>query len=181
MLDLYAVCFQPWTPRKRELAAKMWSLAGDFPGGLVVKTSPSNQEIWVRSLVGELKFHRPHGPKPKIYNRSNIVNSRKTLNMVVSSIYIYKWSLTTLWYPTLEGPSPPFSHLLVDQHGTCSEYDLSSHQSLTFTLGRHGSFFFRRTLRPTRGSCPMPLFHPSSVVFLYFPSVFRKKNSTCIY
>ena len=37
---------------------------GDFPGGPVVKTSPSNaKRVWVRSLVGELRSHMPHGQK----------------------------------------------------------------------------------------------------------------------
>ena len=29
----------------------------DFPGGPVVKTSPSNAGVWVQSLVGELRSH----------------------------------------------------------------------------------------------------------------------------
>ena len=53
--------------------------AGDFPGGPVVKTSPSSV---VRFMVGELKSHLPRSPKTIKRNRSNIVtNSIKTLNI----------------------------------------------------------------------------------------------------
>ena len=38
---------------------------GGFPGGPVVKTSPSNTEDSVRSLVTELRFHMPQGQKAK--------------------------------------------------------------------------------------------------------------------
>ena len=54
----------------------------DFPGGPVVKTSPSNEGGAVPSLVGKLRSHMPLGQKPKTQNRSNIVtNSIKTLKM----------------------------------------------------------------------------------------------------
>ena len=36
---------------------------GDFPGGPVVKTSPSNVGVRVWSLVGELRSHMPRGQK----------------------------------------------------------------------------------------------------------------------
>ena len=36
----------------------------DFPGGTVVRTSPSNA-TGVGSLVRELRFHIPHGKKTK--------------------------------------------------------------------------------------------------------------------
>ena len=55
----------------------------DFPGGPVVKTSPSNARMQVWSLTGEIRSHMPQGQKPKTYNRSNIVtNSIKTFKMV---------------------------------------------------------------------------------------------------
>ena len=54
--------------------------AGTFPGSSVVKTSLSNARVKILSLVGELRFHLPHGQKTKTENRSNIVtNSIKTL------------------------------------------------------------------------------------------------------
>ena len=38
---------------------------GDFPVGPVAETSPSNAGagVQVRSLVGEVRFHMPHGQK----------------------------------------------------------------------------------------------------------------------
>ena len=36
-----------------------------FPGGPVVKTALSMQRTQVRSLVGELRSHMPHGQKKK--------------------------------------------------------------------------------------------------------------------
>ena len=36
-----------------------------FPGGPVVGNLPSNAGVQVRSLVGELRVHMPHGPKSK--------------------------------------------------------------------------------------------------------------------
>ena len=52
---------------------------GDFSGGPVVKTLPSSAGGAVRSLVGKLRSHMPHGQKTKTQNRSNIVtNSIKT-------------------------------------------------------------------------------------------------------
>ena len=54
--------------------------AGTFPGSSVVKTSLSNARVKILSLVGELRFHLPHGQKTKTEKRSNIVtNSIKTL------------------------------------------------------------------------------------------------------
>ena len=54
--------------------------AGTFPGSSVVKTSLSNARVKILSLVGELRFHLPHGQKTKTENRSNIVtNSIKAL------------------------------------------------------------------------------------------------------
>ena len=68
---------------------KFW----DFPGGQVVKTSPSNAGDkgsvcgWGAkiSAVGELRSHMPYGQKKKqnMNNRNSIVtNSIKTLKMV---------------------------------------------------------------------------------------------------
>ena len=37
----------------------------DFPGSSVVRTLPSNQEMGVQSLVGELRSHMPCGQKAK--------------------------------------------------------------------------------------------------------------------
>ena len=46
----------------------------------MVKTLPSNERAWVRSLVGELQSHMPGSLKTKAKNRSNIVtNLIKTL------------------------------------------------------------------------------------------------------
>ena len=45
----------------------------DFAGGPVVKTSPSNAGVWVRSLVGELRSNMPRGQKTKTHTkRSNM-------------------------------------------------------------------------------------------------------------
>ena len=38
---------------------------GDFPGGPMVKTLPSNAGVPVQSLVGELRSHMPCNQKPK--------------------------------------------------------------------------------------------------------------------
>ena len=38
---------------------------GDFPGGLVVKTSPFNAGVWVHYLIGVLRSHMPHSQKTK--------------------------------------------------------------------------------------------------------------------
>ena len=40
-------------------------LCWGFPGGPVVKTSPSKTGVWVRSLAGELRSHMPAGQKTK--------------------------------------------------------------------------------------------------------------------
>ena len=55
----------------------------NFPGGPVVKTSPSRAgEQWVDPPLGKLRSHMPGGQKHKTENRSNIVtNSVKTLKM----------------------------------------------------------------------------------------------------
>ena len=37
----------------------------DFPGGPAVKTSPSNEGVWVPSLVKELRPLMLHTKKPK--------------------------------------------------------------------------------------------------------------------
>ena len=56
--------------------------ARDFLNSPVVKTSPSN--MWVRSLVGEIRSHMPPAQKKaKTLNRSNIVtNLIKTFRVV---------------------------------------------------------------------------------------------------
>ena len=36
---------------------------GDFPGGPSVKTSPLSAELWVQSLVRELRFYVAHSQK----------------------------------------------------------------------------------------------------------------------
>ena len=38
---------------------------GDFPGGLVVKTSPFNAGMWVQYLTGVLRSHMSHSQKTK--------------------------------------------------------------------------------------------------------------------
>ena len=41
------------------------------------------QGVWIRSLVGKLRAHRPRGQKTQTQNRSDTVtNSAKTLKMV---------------------------------------------------------------------------------------------------
>ena len=42
---------------------------GDFPGGPVIKTLPSNKRAQVQSLVGELRFHMPQVTKPMHHNQ----------------------------------------------------------------------------------------------------------------
>ena len=56
---------------------------GDFPGGPVVKTSPSNAGGEGSIHGRELRSHMPRGQKTKTENRSNLVtDSIKTLKMV---------------------------------------------------------------------------------------------------
>ena len=56
---------------------------GDFPGGPVVKTSPSNAGGEGQIPGRELRSHMPQGQKTKTQNRSNLVtDSIKTLKMV---------------------------------------------------------------------------------------------------
>ena len=60
-----------------------WKGSWDFPGGPVVKTSPSNQGVWVQAPVRELGSHMPHGQNIKTQNRNNVViKSVKTLKMI---------------------------------------------------------------------------------------------------
>ena len=57
----------------------LWGL----PWHPMVKTSPSNAGVWVRSLVWELRFPLPCGQNTKTQSRSNTVtDSIKTLKMV---------------------------------------------------------------------------------------------------
>ena len=41
------------------------SKAGDFLDGSAIKTLPSNARVEVRSLVRELRYHKPRGQKKK--------------------------------------------------------------------------------------------------------------------
>ena len=78
-LFLSSLILGSWPRYIEELMIKMTD--GVFPGGLMVKTLPSNAGD-VQSLVGELRSHKPHGqrPKHKTEARSSIVtHSRKTL------------------------------------------------------------------------------------------------------
>ena len=69
----------PKSEQRTNLNTKPWGL----PGGLVVKPLFPVQGLWVRSPVGELRFHMPCSQKTKTKNGSNIVtNSIKTLKMV---------------------------------------------------------------------------------------------------
>ena len=45
--------------------------ARDFLNGPVVKTSPSN--MWVRSLVGEIRSHMPPGQKKKQKHKTEAI------------------------------------------------------------------------------------------------------------
>ena len=57
---------------------KKESLSRDFPGGPVVKTSPSNAEDMGLTPGRRLRFNMPFSQKTKTYNRSNIaLNSIK--------------------------------------------------------------------------------------------------------
>ena len=53
----------------------------DFPGGPVLSTLPPNAGVQVRSLVGELRSHMPHAPKPKHKTVNIVTNSVKTLKV----------------------------------------------------------------------------------------------------
>ena len=62
----------------------------------MVKTLPSNERAWVRSLVGELQSHMPGSLKTKAKNRSNIVTNLiktlkkwSTLKKKIGCIYRY--------------------------------------------------------------------------------------------
>ena len=49
----------------------------------MVKTSPSNQGVWVQAPVRELGSHMPRGQNIKTQNRNNVViKSVKTLKMI---------------------------------------------------------------------------------------------------
>ena len=56
------------TGRQVELSDRdSWDFPPGLPGGPVVKTLPSSTVgLWVRSLVGELRFHMPGSQKNKI-------------------------------------------------------------------------------------------------------------------
>ena len=46
------------------------SKAGDFLDGSAIKTLPSNARVEVRSLVRELRYHKPRGKKKKKQNNN---------------------------------------------------------------------------------------------------------------
>jgi len=63
----------------------------DFPGGPVIKTSSSNAEVQVPSLVRELRTHISWGQKTKTENRNSIVYNK--FNKDFKMVYIKKKSL----------------------------------------------------------------------------------------
>lgn len=58
---------QTYNGRKLEMRSR------EFPMFPMFKISPSSSGVWVRSLMGDLRFHMPHCQKTKIGNRSNTV------------------------------------------------------------------------------------------------------------